>query len=114
MRTLTATDYQRLYWFTPYQLRDMYIDEWCVNMITNTLREIKNLGADEQARRKSLPNEFVECPYCKGFHNQFNNNDKLCDKCEWTVHILRWDIEHGLIRIDERGILRDAKYHAAK
>jgi len=111
MRTLTATDFQRLYWFTPYQLRDMYIEEACLTgeATTKTLQEIKNLGAEEQARRKSLPTEFVECPYCKGYHKELNNNDNLCEKCEWTVHILRWDIEHGLTIIDDRGILRDAK-----
>jgi len=98
MRTLTATDYQKWYWLTPYQLRDMYIEEACLTgeVTTKLLQEIKNLGAAEQTRRKALPEEFAECPYCKGYHTGWDNNDKLCEKCEWTVHIMRWDLTRKL------------------
>ncbi len=53
MRTFTATDYQTWYWLTPYQLRDMYIEDACLtgSATTKTLQEIKNLGATEQTRR---------------------------------------------------------------
>lgn len=30
----------------------------------------------------------------ESLHDGFENTDKLCEKCEWTVHILRWDIEY--------------------
>ena len=100
----TANDMQRFGWFTPYQRRDDLIELYCAcsksPITTNIVSHIKKLGLEEQARRKILANstgEFVECPYCKGYHNQLENTDKLCESREWTVHILRWDIEHKLI-----------------
>jgi hypothetical protein len=88
----TSEDFKKYYHLTPMQLRDMYLEEACFsgNVTTDVLRDIKNLGAEEQARRKA-DGGFVECPYCKGYHDRYENNDRLCDKCEWTVHILRWD-----------------------
>jgi hypothetical protein len=91
----SSKDFQKYYWYTAYQLRDMLMEEFLLTRnteddTTNTLRLIKNLAAEEQARRKSLPLEYVECPYCKCHHGEINNNDKLCEKCEWTVHILNW------------------------
>ena len=96
---ITADDFQKYYWFTPAQRRNMLIEEACVcegGLTTEIASHIKNLGQAEQARRKSLPEQFVECTYCKGYHDQVNNNDKLCEKCEYTVHFLRWDIEHRI------------------
>ena len=93
MENITSNSYQKFYWMTPMQLRDMFLEEVCFSENTNIsiLQNIKNLAVEEQSRRKQLKLEFVECPYCKGFHNGFENIDALCEKCEWTVHILQWD-----------------------
>jgi hypothetical protein len=95
----TADDMQRFYWYTPFQRRDQLLEQLCFSELkdkelNDAIRETANLGRAEQTRRKALPLEFVECPYCKGYHDQFSNDDKLCEKCEWTVHILRWDVAY--------------------
>ncbi len=137
MRELTAEkDFQRFFWLTPNQRRDMLIEEACVSKIDYTENQvasfkkidedeslsdtdkaskkqslawkiesdvmnerfnlIKNLSHAEQARRKSLAStgEFVECKYCRGYHNEVNNNDQLCESCERTVHMHQWDKEY--------------------
>lgn len=92
---MTIDDFKKFYWITAFQRRDMLIEELCLTgqATTDSIRETKNLGAEEHNRRKSLSLEFVECPYCKGYHNEFENTDKLCEKCEYTVHITHWDKE---------------------
>ena len=99
----TTEDMQKCYWLTPNQRRDDLIElyDHCSEtpMTDDIVNHIKNLGLAEQARRKVLATsagEFVECPYCKGYHDQLKNIDKLCEKCELKVHISSWDIEHHL------------------
>jgi hypothetical protein len=61
---------------------------------TEILNTLKKYCLAEQARRKVLPTEFVECPRCRGYHGELNNNDNLCESCEQIVHIMQWDEEH--------------------
>lgn len=87
LELLLLKELQRFTWFTTYQRRDM--------LITEMINTLKCLGIEEQARRKSLPDEFVECPRCRGYHTEKDNENKFCEKCEQIVHVAEWDHQHA-------------------
>ena len=89
-KNITIENYKKYFNFTPYQMRDMLLEEQCAEHF-KILSVIKNLANEEQKRRKELPDEFVECPYCRGYHNELNNIDKLCEKCEQFLHVIEFD-----------------------
>jgi hypothetical protein len=81
-------EFQRFTWLTPFQLRDFYL----VGTVTTALvQEAKVAALHEQARRKQLPAQFVECPRCRGFHSEQNNMQNLCERCEQMVHVMEFD-----------------------
>ena len=90
---MTDVDFQRFYWLTPYQLRDILIE--FSDKTTESIDEIRKLCLVEQLRRKGLTSEFVECSRCRSYHTEFNNINKLCEKCEWVVHIIQWDKKYN-------------------
>lgn len=78
--------------YTPNDIREVLLasSDWTLESI----KRIKNLAAAEQARRKALPELFVECSYCKGFHAGKENTDRLCDKCDGNLAPYRYDVQH--------------------
>jgi hypothetical protein len=88
---VTSEDFQKYCWMTPYQIRDYLIEfVYFINggLTSEIVSHIRNLGTEEQTRRKKLNVEFVECPFCKGYHNKLNNTDELC---ELHLHIVNFD-----------------------
>jgi len=83
---------------TPNQIRDARLD--LPHSTTEQIQEERSLAINEQARRRNLPNEFMECPRCKGFHGMLKNTDGLCDQCDMTIQPYRYDLAHGLINKD--------------
>jgi hypothetical protein len=91
---IISKDFQKYCWMTPYQRRDDLIEfVYFVSgeLTSEIVSDIRNLGAEEQARRKKLDTEFVECPFCRGYHTELNNIDKLCEKCELYLHVVGFD-----------------------
>lgn len=91
---ITSEDFQKHYWMTSYQRRDDLIEfVYFINggLTSEIVSQLRNLGVEEQARRKKLDTEFVECPFCKGYHNERSNTNKLCEKCELHLHIVEFD-----------------------
>ena len=89
-------DFKRFGWLTPFQLRDLFINT--SEITTELIHSLKVAALDEQNRRKTLPELYVQCPRCKGYHDLIvTNNDALCDKCEQIVHILEYDKTYKIL-----------------
>ncbi len=91
---MTTEEFQKYCWMTPYQRRDNLIEFIYFTkgeLTTDIISTLRNLAMEEQIRRKKFNTEFVECPFCKGFHNELNNTDNLCEKCELHLHIVEFD-----------------------
>lgn len=79
---------KRFTWYTELQVRDMLVFP---GITTEQLQDLRVACIEETKRRKALPNEFVQCPRCKGYHSEKANNDSLCEKCEQEVHVMEFD-----------------------
>ena len=76
------------FWMTPNQLRDYYL---CApNLTPEIVQELRCAALAEDSRRKLLP-DFVRCSRCFGYHDQKQNIDKLCEKCEANTAPFRFD-----------------------
>jgi hypothetical protein len=95
MRTPTVEYFQATTWWTPNQIRDSFFDYVPWEVTTEFINTSRNLAIAEQARRKSLPAEFVKCPICNGYHGQLNNIDNLCEIHEAATAPLRYDRRHN-------------------
>jgi hypothetical protein len=76
-------------WWTPNQIRDYLL--FYPIPTTEQVQAYKVMAINEQARRKALKELYVECPRCKGYHEQLNNIDKLCEICEQFTAPSRYD-----------------------
>jgi len=90
MRQPTKEYFAETIWWTPNQIRDSFLD-YSHDLTTEFIQNLKSLAIDEQARRKSLPEMFIECPFCKGYHGQCCNIDGLCEKHEAEFAPMRYD-----------------------
>lgn len=90
-RGITKEYFQEAGWWTPNQIRDSFYD--FTNDILNTalIEKLRKLAQEEQARRKVLPEEYIECPFCKGYHQQKSNVDGLCEIHEAQLAPFRYD-----------------------
>jgi len=87
---LDTTNYSARGYLTPNQIRDELINV----LILDATNKIKNAATQEQARRKGLPDQYIECPYCKGYHDGLKNVDGLCEKHEQQMAAYRYDTKH--------------------
>ena len=93
LNNMNEYDFTRFRWLTPFQLRNLFLST--SKITTELVHFLKVAALDEQARRKSLSELYVQCPRCKGYHDLIViNNDNLCDKCEQMVHVLEYDKTH--------------------
>ncbi len=90
MRRITKEYFAEAIWWTPNQIRDSFLD-FNRDLSLDFIQVLRVLALDEQKRRKSLPGEFVECSFCKGYHGQMNNVDNLCEIHEAQLAPLRYD-----------------------
>ena len=94
-------------WWTPAQIRDFAIEAAAAGvkiigekstgeslLTTELVQKLKVLALNEQARRKSSPDLYCECVRCKGYHEQLQNIDRLCEKCEAATAPMRYDAAH--------------------
>lgn len=86
---MTDIEYFFAPWRTPAQTRDLLI-ELSVPITTARIQELRALALEETNRRKNNSN-FVECPFCKGYHGQLSNIDNLCEKHESQLAPIRYD-----------------------
>ena len=93
MRTPSPEYFANAVWWTPNQIRDSFFD-YSTEITTAYVQELKVLALNEQARRKQLPLEFIECPFCKGYHGQLANIDNLCEIHEAQFAAARYDALH--------------------
>ena len=99
VKTLCSPEYfsdDKRGYATPSQIRDLNIDV-VHNIMGELFTELKNMATEENKRRKSLPEKYIECKHCKGFHDQLKNIDGLCEKCEAITAPYRYDKLHKLI-----------------
>lgn len=88
---------------TPNQLRDRIIETVYFSFkdtipdFGKVVADLRNLANEENKRREGLPEKYVKCVHCKGYHDQLNNIDQLCEKCEATTAPFRYDKTHGLV-----------------
>lgn len=73
--------FQERGWWTPMQIRDSLYD-FTAEMTKDYVNHIRLLAQAEQTRRKGLPEKYVECPFCRGCHEQKGNVESLCEKHE--------------------------------
>jgi len=85
---MNIPSFETCFWMTPFQLRDVFLFG---GPSTDWIKAVRDAANVEQARRKGLPGQFCECPRCKGWHDQKQNQDGLCEKCEQIVHLIGWD-----------------------
>ena len=83
-------DYSDRGYMTPNQIRDLLTSV----LILDAIGQIKNAANDEQARRKALPEQYIQCSYCKGYHDGLKNIDGLCEDHERQLAPYRYDVEH--------------------
>jgi hypothetical protein len=83
-----------LTYYTPNYIRDVLYASLGRELNKENIQEIKKLSLEEQARRKNLPEQFVKCQYCGGYHAGKENFDNLCDKCNCFLAPYRYDVEH--------------------
>ena len=76
-------------WRTPAQTRDLLI-ELSHPITLERIQELRSLCEQEIIKRKD-DLKYVQCPLCKGFHDQLNNIDNLCEKHEQQTAPLRYD-----------------------
>lgn len=87
-------NFHRYTWLTAYQLRDIYLA--VIDLSRDNICVLRNAANAEQARRKTLPEQFVECPRCRGWHGETKNKDNLCEKCEQIIHVFEYDKQHNI------------------
>ena len=87
--------FQEYGWLTPSQIRDSLLIFPVLD--TEMVQRLKVLALNEQARRSKIPELYIQCPRCKGFHEQKTNIDGLCDKCETDTACFRYDKTHGIL-----------------
>lgn len=76
-------------WKTPSQIADDFL-MW-PGLTTHLVQVARTLTLAETQRRKTLPDVFVKCPRCYGYHGERANIDSLCEKCEVLTAPARYD-----------------------
>jgi hypothetical protein len=92
---VTPEYFQERGWWTPAQIRDSLLD-FNLKLTTDVVEQVKLLAQHENERRKKLPDQYIQCPHCKGFHEQLKNIDGLCEKHEAQLAPFRYDSQRGL------------------
>ena len=91
-------------WMTPSTI----FGELLVYPVPRTVevQHLKHLALGETERRKNLPDTYVKCPRCYGYHDQMLNIDKLCERCEAHIAPYRYDrrlTSHGTCTMVRHG-----------
>lgn len=89
---MNASYFQSLPTDTPNQIRDVILS--CNGLSTEFVQSVANMARQETERRKSMPETFIRCLRCYGYHGQLNNIDGLCERCECQTAPFRYDQAH--------------------